>query len=78
LRGEEGQEEGHADDGVEGYYDKVDQDKHYKGSDWEVDEAGVEMVKVNVMKRLWLGCLKSDFAPEFNHRLHWTYAHARV
>jgi hypothetical protein len=27
LRGEEGQEEGHADDGVEEYYDKEDPDK---------------------------------------------------
>jgi hypothetical protein len=33
LRVEEGEEKGHADDGVEEYYDNDDQDKHYKGSD---------------------------------------------
>ena len=74
---EEGEEKGHADDGVEEYYDNDDQDKHYKGSDWEAYEEGVKMMIVDVMKLNWLGCLKSDFVSEFHHRLHWTYAHVR-
>ena len=75
--GGEGDDKGHADDGVEVYYDNDEQDKHYRGSDWEADEAGVEMVMVDVMKLYWLGCLKYGFVPEFHHRIHWTRTRTR-
>jgi len=55
-----------------------DQDKHYKGSEWAPNEAGLKMVMVDVMKLYWLDSLKSEFVPEFQHRLHWTHEHARM